>query len=294
MNKISLYFGFCLALGSLSAEKEDIPFLSGDVTLAADYFRSLPEGSWEGNTGAFLSVNLGKALPEHELCVQAGASYGLYDWAGRGSTVSVSSTAIQQQTFITIGVAKKPFSREGISFAAVYDWMVNRNFGVFGVNPTLAQARALLSYTWHGQDEWGLWGAVNTQTAHETSAQLPLKFRAVSQGSAFWRHSFSNGASSLLWAGIPFKRGLMFRSGSPGLYILGLRFRAPLNAALSLEGHGAYMGGRKFSGGGSERTYAANLCFGLTYAFGKKESSQSPLMPVADNSTFLVDTNLSQ
>jgi hypothetical protein len=172
--------------------------------------------------------------------------------------------------------------------------MVNRNFGVFGVNPTLAQARALLGYVLQEQDELGIWGSVNTQTAHQISSQLSLKFRAISQGSVFWRHSFSNTASSLVWAGIPFKRGLMFNSGSPGLYILGFRFRAPLNATFSLEGHGAYMGGRKFSGGGSERTYAANLCVGLTYAFGKAAPSQAPLFPVADNSTFLVDTNLSQ
>lgn len=53
--------------------------IEGDATFAFDNFRSLPEGSWEGNNGAFLSLNLKVPLPSSFL-VQLAGSYGLYDW----------------------------------------------------------------------------------------------------------------------------------------------------------------------------------------------------------------------
>jgi len=63
---------------------------AGEVGVGYDYFRGLAEGSWEGNTGALISCNLGvftsyPAYPDVG-CIgaQAGGSYGVYDWSGRG------------------------------------------------------------------------------------------------------------------------------------------------------------------------------------------------------------------
>src|SRR5689334_12837239 len=64
--------------------------VGGDVALAWDYFRSLPDGSWAGNSGAFSSVNLAVGIPKkrYGFGAQVGGSYGLYDWDARGSNVS--------------------------------------------------------------------------------------------------------------------------------------------------------------------------------------------------------------
>jgi hypothetical protein len=86
----------------------------------------------------------------------------------------------------------------------------------------------------------------------------------------------------------------MYTSGRAGLYTLGARFRAPLTRALSIIGHGAYMAARSGPAAQESRNYAANICFGLNYSFGGCKSGQRPYLPLADNSTFLVDTNLNQ
>src|ERR1700733_11482412 len=55
--------------------------VGGDAAFAFDYFRSLPDGSWTGNSGAFTSLNFAVGLPKEKygIGVQMGGSYGLYD-----------------------------------------------------------------------------------------------------------------------------------------------------------------------------------------------------------------------
>src|SRR5689334_23476405 len=69
--------------------------VGGDTALAWDYFRSLPDGSFAGNSGALASLNLVMSL-KREFGAQLGGSYGLYDWDARGSTTTEHSKALQQ------------------------------------------------------------------------------------------------------------------------------------------------------------------------------------------------------
>ncbi len=261
-----------------------------DLSLAVDDFRSLPEGSWEGNMGAFTSANFKAYLPQ-DFAVQLGGSYGLYDWGGRSSTPSKNSSSLQQQGFITGAATRENPCGWGVNAGIAYDWMLNKNFGMFAVNPYIDQLRGQVGYVFNGSDELGVWGTYGIRTSDKESEELPLKFRGISQANLFYCHYFKNNSYGMIWGGTPYRRGLMYTSGRPGRYTIGTRFSAPLAHCLSINGHAAYMGGRSTSTSSKSQNYAANVCFSLTYSFGYRKVMQTPYMSLADNSNFLVDTN---
>lgn len=260
-----------------------------DLTLALDDFRSLPEGSWNGNWGAFAAANC-KAFFPYCLTGQLAGSYGLYDWAGRAFAPFSNASSFQQQGFITVAFSRE-ISCTGLNAGVAYDWMLNKNFGVFAVNPFFDQIRGQLGYLIQGGNEVGLWAAYGIQTSHQESQEIPLQFRGISQVNLFWCHYFKNHGYTMLWAGTPYRRGLLYTSGRPGNYIFGLQFSVPMTHCLSIEGHGAYMGPVGGSGITPASNYASNLSLGLTYSFGKRKIKQSPYMTLGNNSNFMVDTN---
>ena len=260
-----------------------------DLTLALDDFRSLPEGSWNGNWGGYAAASLKAFLPR-DFAAQLAGSYGLYDWAGRAFAPFVNPDSLQQQGFVTVAVSRQ-VSSSGINAGIAYDWMLNKNFGVFAVGPFFDQIRGQLGYLIQGGNEVGVWASYGIRMSNQESQQIPLQFRGVSQLNLFWCHYFKNNGYAMLWAGTPYRRGLMYESGRPGNYLFGLQFSAPMTHSLSIEGHGAYMGPRGGSGIGPATNYASDLSIGLTYSFGKRRIQQSPYMTLANNSNFIVDTN---
>jgi len=273
--------------------KKSIIFpLGGEVFVAFDGFRSLPDGSWGGNLGAYFGMNLSAAIPKtsESVGIQGGWSYGVYDWDGRGST---DSKAVQQQGFVTTGFFYRTPHLSGVNGGVVYDWSFNRKAGVFGLSPTMQQVRAQLGYIYKKKNEFGLWGSYGTTTARNSFYGMGVEFRAISQVNAFWRHIFNNNGEIMLWGGTPYRKGLMFESGRPGAYILGAAFQAPLTRSLSLQGDGMYMGSRSGSAFSESKNYAANVCIALTYSFGSKSPGCRPYLPLANNGNFIADTNLS-
>jgi hypothetical protein len=270
--------------------------IGGDAALALDYFRSLPDGSWAGNSGAFASLNLATAISKESygFGAQLGGSYGLYDWDERGSTTTGNATALQQQAFITVGLFRRTPCSSGFNAGLVYDVMFNKQFGVFALSSIVGQLRGQLGYLVKGGNEIGVWSAIDTETSHKETSQIPIKFRSISQVNVFWTHYFKNLAQTSLWAGTPYRRGLMYSSGRAGTYLFGASFKAPLTRALSVVGHGAYMGARSGSAFQESSNYAANVTFGINYSFGGCQGGQRPYLPLADNSNFLVDTNLNE
>lgn len=291
------FFSVCLleadeTENSFQNKQEQSSFpLGGDLSLGFDSFRSLPDGSWGGNMGAYLGLNLALAAPKVSgLGIQAGWSYGIYDWDGRGST---GSKSLQQEGFISTGIFYKVPRLSGINFGASYDWSINAKAGVFGLDPTMAQVRGQLGYLLKRSNEFGVWATYGTKTSHKSYMQMPVEFRAISQVNAFWRHIFKNNGELMIWGGTPYRRGLMFDSGRAGSYILGGSFKAPLCGSLSMEGHGMYMGARSGSASSESSNYAANVSLALTYSFGGKKAGARPYLPLANNSNFIADTNVS-
>ncbi len=275
---------------STKNEKEPSSFpLGGDLSVALDSFRSLPDGSWGGNMGAYLSLNLAVATGKGN-GIQGGWSYGVYDWDGRGST---DSKAVQQEGFFTGGFFHKTPNPSGVSFGVVYDWSINAKAGVFGLDPNMAQLRGQVGYLFRGGNEFGFESTYGTTTSHKSYGGIPVEFRAVSQLNAFWRHIFKKGGETMIWAGTPYRKGLIYESGRAGAYILGASFKAPLSHSLSIEGHGMYMGSRNGSAYTESRNYAANVSLAITYSFGGSKAGARPYLPLANNSNFIADTNAS-
>lgn len=270
--------------------------IAGEVTFAYDDFRGIPEGSWNGNTGALVSANF--AFPFFDtIALQAGGSYGVYDWYGRGPVGPGSSGSVQQQGFVTAGLFSESLWECGLRGGLVVDWMFNRNFGVFAQSPSFGQLRLQLGYLLNPCNEFGFWGTVYLHTDHKTAFAIPVSYRAIDQVNLFWRHYFENCAETMLWAGIPYNRGLMFHKKTPGQYIVGGSLRVPLTSCLSVDAHGAYMGPRGNHSSPRFQNYDANICIGLSYAFGVaggccEMDPIGPYLPVANNSNFFVDTNL--
>ncbi len=274
--------------------------IAGEAEIALDNFRSLPEGSWEGNTGAFASLNLGTPLPHlscYGLGVQLGGSYGVYDWPGRGYALAGNQKEVQQQGFLTLAIFRRTPCDSGINGAVAFDSMFNDNFGVFALDPYLSQIRYEVSYLFRCWDEFGLWGTIHTNTSHQSKANLPVAFRAINQISLFWRHFFWSCAETTIWAGIPYGNSLMFAE-RPGDFLFGASFKVPLTDCLSIEGHGMYMYPRHANGVTESKNYASNICFGLNYSFDFPEPycasdcDYRPYLPVANNSNFITDTSL--
>lgn len=285
-----IYFCLFTAIsGSLAADC--CPPVNMEIGVGYDYFRSLPEGNWEGNTGGQVSVNLGSDIPflcGPEYGLQLGGSYGYYDWHGRDSAPSNRQHSAQKQAFVTAGISRLTPCDSGINFGVAYDWMWNENFGIFGIDTNIDQIRFQTGYLICRSNEFGLWGTFDLHRSHRSSQQIPVTYRALSQINAFWRHIFDNCAETTVWAGIPQKKSLMFSSGRAGRFIVGGSFKAPLTNQLGIEGHATYMEPHKGSFSNRQRNYAANICIELKWSFDKN----APYMPIGNNSNFLVDTNI--
>ncbi len=293
---ISCYACFAAALEKTSCcfpqfEKSlssSIP-LEIDATLALEDFRSLPDGSWNGNWGAYGAMHLKVFLPRN-VSIQLAGSYGLYDWAGRAFVSQSLANSLQQQGFVTFALTRQ-ISCTGLNVAIAYDWMFNKDFGLFSVNPCFDQIRGQVGYLIRGGNELGIWASYGIHEFHTRSQQLSLQFRGISQVNLFWCHYFKNHGYGMLWAGMPYRQGLMYSSGRPGNFIFGLQFSLPVTQHLSIEGHGVYMSPRRVAGIQAVKNDASNLSIGLTYSFGRTRIQRSPYMNLANNSTFLADTN---
>jgi hypothetical protein len=267
-----------------------------EVNASYDSFRGISEGSWNGNEGGVIGVNVGISAFGF-FGVQAGGSYGVYDWQGREPVGSGNFGDVQHQGFITGGVFYKTPCESGFQGGVVIDWMFNTHFGVFGLNPSFGQARFQAGYVFCETEEVGLWGTAYLDKARKSVYNIPVAFRAINQLNVFWRHQFQNCAETMVWAGIPYGKGLIFSGKRPGKYIIGASFSAPLTSRLSVEGHAMYMGPQSNYASPRFMSYGANICVGLTYWFGCPNDSCNlwearPYMPIGNNSNFLVDTSL--
>lgn len=260
-----------------------------DVNTSYDYFRGMPDGSWNGNSGALIGANSGMTLFD---CagIQLGGSYGLYNWEGRGNVVFTNPKAVEQVGFITVGASSSLCEWNG---GLVYDRMFTRHFGIYDLSPSIDQLRFQVGYTFCS-DEVGIWGTHSLTSSHKNALGLPVSFKAIGQMNLFWRHFFENNAQTNVWVGTPYENSLMFPHGKAGNFIAGFSFRVPLTQQLFLDGNGSYMVARTSHGVFQSRNYGSNICVGLTYGFSNGLDCELPYMQIANHSNFFVDTNTNQ
>lgn len=298
---IPLFFACVLSEKNVYAQEEccppTYPFVA-EFFLDYDHFRGPADGTWNGNAGAVVGANVGVSI-WNGIGAQVGASYGVYDWNGRGPLGGRDSDSVQQQGFVTSGVFYKTPCCRGFMGGVVVDYMFNKNFGVFGLNPNIGQVRWQAGYLLCCKHEFGVWGAANINTTHKHAFEIPVRFRAINQVSLYYKHIFDNCAEAMVWAGIPYRRSLLISGKRSGNVLVGASFRAPLTSCLSVEGHGVYMSPQSNRYSHKFHNDAVNVSIGLTYAFGVGSCDccelwrAKPYFPVANNSNFLVDTSLS-
>lgn len=264
-----------------------------------DAFKGISDGSYESNFGAVTGLNSGTpllGLSEYGIGWQTGISYGVYDFDGWGDPGD-ERVGAQQQVFVTTGVFRKAPPGRRLSFGLVYDWMFNKNWGVFAVSPTVGQWRGQIEYALSGCNSVGVWGCVNDLYSVQNSPLYGTRIRnaGVTQANMFWHHKFNRGADSWLWVGIP-ERTSLTGVGSLGDWMVGANVQVPLSDRLALYANGSYLHPTASAGIDAAMSSGFDVSMGVCWYFGRRAISHAingdcwmPYMPMANNSNFLVD-----
>ena len=261
-------------------------------------WRGISDGSGPNNNGFFYGANFGTRLGQLSdrtgIVAQIGGSGGFYDLNGRASPFE--SNEIVQQGFITAGLFRRADELTNFSAGVAFDGMFNDNFGQYGASPFLGQLRYQVAYALNDWHEFGMWGTV--RMAGETQDILgPLSFRAVDQFNFFWHHKFAFGADATSWIGFP-DHTKLGGNGSLGNYIFGGTLTAPLSPAWAVYMDLQYMPPSAHIGSTAAKEESFFLGIGLMFYPGRNSRTASvsgsrwrPYLPVANNGSFMVDTN---
>ena len=267
-----------------------------------DAFKGVSDGVFNSNFGAVAGLNsaIGAfGLADYGIGWQLGMSYGAYDWDG-GAPVNPAES--QQQIFVTTGFFRKAAGDQRLSFGIVYDWMINDHWGMFGVDPTLGQWRAQAEWAFSGSNAIGVYGCIDDRWSQQNVTYLQTRFsvrnRPLTQVNLFWHHKFVSGADSWLWIGAPEDIRLN-QPGSLGDFIIGANIQAPITDRLALYGNAQYMHPSATASLVAAAEEGWNIGAGIVWYFGGHARSDKingkcwlPYLPVANNSTFLVDQGI--
>lgn len=261
------------------------------VFFAGDGWNTIADDDDNNNFGLRIGFNSGFALGDSALRGQFGASYGAYDFHGReGTDVANEEASIEEQVFLTGGVYKRSDVCCGdyLSYGLVYDVMLTDNTGERTDSIGIGQVRGLVGYALNEASEVGVWAAF--RAGNDTVAGVP--YRAMDQINFFWHYNWIYGADTMAYLGW---------SDDPGMMVFALNGQAPLSSSTALFGNVVYnlpsTGGGDTRGGVNDafNQETWNVTFGLVYYFGGKAVSRNvsgnaglPLLPVADNGTFML------
>ncbi len=286
----------------LDAVCDDCPNHGLYAFIGNDSWRGLPDispgsANWGLSTGVNFGSRLGALSDATGIGGQIGGSFGVYDWMGRPGLGN--NDEAQTQGFFTYGLFRKANEFTPWSASVVQDWMVNNNYALDGVSPTLSQIRVQIGYALNTWNEVGFWGAWHCLEAERFTLgpQFPATvWRSVDQYNAYWHHKWGEGGpDTWVWLGLPENNRLQ-GPGSLGDFIVGWLGEAPLTDRLSIYGTVTYMHPSSSAGlqGAAEETW--NVSFGVAFYPGYNARSSTvagqcwmPQLPVANNGTFLVD-----
>ena len=264
-----------------------------------DAFKGVSDGLFNSNFGAVAGVNAAMpalGLADYGIGWQLGMSYGVYDFDGGAP---VNSAKSQQQIFVTTGFYRKAAGDQRLSFGIVYDWMINNQWGFYGVNPTMGQWRGQAEWAVSGSNAFGIYGCLHdrysVQSLTYQQTRYTVRNQSLTQVNLFWHHKFDSGADSWLWVGAPEKIRLN-APGSLGNFIVGANIQAPIGDRLALYGNAQYMHPTATAGTVASSEQGWNIGAGIAWYFGGYAKSHKingkcwlPYMPLGNNSNFLVD-----
>ena len=280
---------------------DECPTHSLSAFFGYDTWRGVADDSWQNN-GLHVGLNYGSRLGCFSdftgIGFQVGGSFGVYDWMGTDYRIAHNNVA-ETQGFLTWGFFRKAQGSSGWNLGIVQDWMFNNNFGVLAQNPNLGQLRGQIGYATSSVNEIGVWGAVRDK---EDSQFVPgygeRSYRPINQANAFWHHKWGQfGPDTWVSVGVP-EHDRLAGSGSLGDYIANAWATAPLSDYVSLYTQVMYMHASAAPGPQGSEEDAWMFAAGVSLYFGGNARSRTvagqcwqPLMPVANNGFFLVDTN---
>jgi hypothetical protein len=276
-----------------------------------DSWRGPADGSYQSNFGTVTGFNAGTPLPYLAglgIGGQFGASYGVFDWAGRQSNGTERQNQPQQQVFVTTGIFHRATDGRRLNWGVGFDWMINRNYGLLAQSPTVGQWRAMVGYNVNAWNEIGMWGAasqMNDTRIYDglaptiTVPGTVVFYRPRSQANLFWHHKYAFGGDTNLWVGLSEQPRLGER-GSQTPFILGGSMNIPLSPSLALYGSYTYVTS-SFAGANAiaSENDISNITLGMAWYPGAKARSTTvagrcwaPYLPMANNGNFFNDTNI--
>jgi hypothetical protein len=257
------------------------------------------------NFGAVTGLNGAFPLPGFQKAGfgwQLGATYGGYDFDGR---LVNNTRRSQQQAFVTTGLFRKASNDRRISFGVVYDMMINDGWGYDALEPppNFGQLRAQVEVMINEVNSVGIYGCTR-QLSHRYYYVDPqfgtiyLTDRPMEQLNFFWHHKFESGADSRIWFGLP-EQCRIQGNGSLSDWIIGANVEVPFSNHLALYGNAQYVHPSASAGALASIESMWNVGAGIVWYIGNSAKSErlnghcwTPYMPVANNSTFLVDEEI--
>lgn len=271
-------------------------------------FRNFANGDGSNNNGIAQGFNLGVPLPwmsQYGFGAQLGASYGVYNFSGRRPDAAGSNGA-EQQVFITTGVFRHADADRRFSGGVVFDLMMNDHYGVFNAPPTMGQVRFQAGYALGYFNEIGAWGTVeafsDTVTIYPNApiAYTQAYFRPINMLNVYWRHKWGlGGAETTIFGGVPHQTALTdpVFGRNFGIVTAGGSANVPLTDCFALYGNLMYLQPDAHTGF-TPLKETWNISVGVAWYPGRTARSSTvagrssmPLLPVANNGSFLVNTN---
>ena len=310
---------------------DDCPGYGLEVFSGVEAYHNVTDYFYQRDAGFVVGGNVGAPVPklsEYGIGAQFGVGYHAADFDGRflyNSFNTTETSATQQELFLTAGLFRRACGGDGLlshfSMGIAYDWLLTTDFGAIEQSPTLGQWRGQVGYCLSDCNEIGVWGTLRDRGSCKDGHleindpdfnQFPYHYQALSQIDFFWHHTFCCGANMWLNFGIPEQTylavasdGSQISNGSLYSWTLGATFIVPISKTLALYADGEYMrpscsasAGGPYAGLASiEQGYS--ICFGLQFYPSGNAGTNTvagncwmPLLPVANNSNFLINSNV--
>lgn len=231
------------------------------------------------------SVNWAAPLAaDYGLGIQIGTSGNWTDHAVR-VTSQIDGASSRTQSFTTAGLFQRTDS--GFNWGVVYDFLYQRDYDRF----TLSQWRGQAGYQVSDTDQVGVFGMVPQKDDRGDWGGVPVKLSPLMQGAVFWRHTWENQAETGFWIGASEGHGrvnvaLGDASDTSTVPVFGSDLHIPLSDSWAMFGQANFIC--------PADTGTVDAFLGLAYypggkSHGWRRRTFSPLLPVANNTTFSVD-----
>jgi len=278
----------------------------GSLYAGLNSWRTAAQNRAPNSNGGVVGFDIAAPVPylaAYGIGVQAGSTFGLYDWSGNAAGTNGGSH--QRQSLYTIGAFRQPdfhgpwWQRFGAGFA--YDYSSNSELGLSRSTVNLRQWRGKLAFELTDHQEIGASGSWHSGEA--TGGKAPSEvFRAASQISMYYKYTFDNNADvQFSWA--PGETSTISNYANTGYHygyhdVIGVGAQVPLNEYFALFANGTYAFENDGAApiGNPARSDAFTSFFGIKFFWGGDAATPAwqrkhwePFLPNPDSGNFLID-----